>query len=125
MIPMTLTPSAMGLWLVPNHVSVKIPFGNREILVETGLMGRQASSAVTVTDGETIVFTSVCLADVPSEPSDFLPLYVHYQERFSAVGRTSGGFFKREGRTKDHEVLICRLLFFAFLQPPTSPDRKS
>ncbi|KAL0717728.1 hypothetical protein Bca4012_067050 [Brassica carinata] len=89
----------------PNHVSVKIPFGNREILVETGLMGRQASSAVTVTDGETIVYTSVCLADVPSEPSDFLPLYVHYQERFSAVGRTSGGFFKREGRTKDHEVL--------------------
>ncbi|KAL9303079.1 putative polyribonucleotide nucleotidyltransferase [Arabidopsis thaliana] len=108
MIPMTLTPSAMGLWLVPNHVSVKIPFGNREILVETGLMGRQASSAVTVTDGETIVFTSVCLADVPSEPSDFLPLYVHYQERFSAVGRTSGGFFKREGRTKDHEVtFLC------------------
>ncbi|XP_013745033.1 polyribonucleotide nucleotidyltransferase 1, chloroplastic [Brassica napus] len=94
----------------PNHVSVKIPFGNREILVETGLMGRQASSAVTVTDGETIVYTSVCLADVPSEPSDFLPLYVHYQERFSAVGRTSGGFFKREGRTKDHEVLICRLI---------------
>ncbi|XP_010525003.1 PREDICTED: polyribonucleotide nucleotidyltransferase 1, chloroplastic [Tarenaya hassleriana] len=94
----------------PNHVSVKIPFGDREILVETGHMGRQASAAVTVTDGETIVYTSVCLADVPSEPSDFLPLYVHYQERFSAVGRTSGGFFKREGKTKDHEVLICRLI---------------
>ncbi|ESQ49727.1 hypothetical protein EUTSA_v10020014mg [Eutrema salsugineum] len=99
-----------GTLAFPNHISVKIPFGNREILVETGLMGRQASSAVTVTDGETIVYTSVCLSDVPSEPSDFLPLYVHYQERFSAVGRTSGGFFKREGRTKDHEVLICRLI---------------
>ncbi|KAF5937983.1 hypothetical protein HYC85_025489 [Camellia sinensis] len=68
--------------------SVKIPFGDRHILVETGHMGRQASAAVTVTDGETIVYTSVCLADVPSEPSDFFPLSVHYQERFSAAGRT-------------------------------------
>lgn len=73
-------------------------------------MGRQASGAVKVTDGETIVYTTVCLADVPSEPSDFFPLYVNYQERFSAAGRTSGGFFKREGRAKDHEVLICRLI---------------
>ncbi|XP_057506945.1 probable polyribonucleotide nucleotidyltransferase 1, chloroplastic isoform X2 [Actinidia eriantha] len=57
-----------------------------------------------------IVYTTVCLDDVPSEPSDFFPLSVHYQERFSAAGRTSGGFFKREGRTKDDEVLICRLI---------------
>ncbi|KAL5539031.1 hypothetical protein UlMin_043691 [Ulmus minor] len=90
--------------------SVKIPVGDRHILVETGHIGRQASGAVTVTDGETIVYTTVCLSDVPSEPSDFFPLYVNYQERFSAAGRTSGGFFKREGRTKDHEVLICRLI---------------
>ncbi|XAR69502.1 Polyribonucleotide nucleotidyltransferase [Bertholletia excelsa] len=90
--------------------SVKIPVGDRHILVETGHMGRQASGSVTVTDGETIVYTSVCLDDVPSEPSDFFPLSVNYQERFSAAGRTSGGFFKREGRTKDHEVLICRLI---------------
>lgn len=90
--------------------SVKIPVGNRHILVETGQIGRQASGAVMVTDGETIIYTTVCLADVPSEPSDFFPLSVHYQERFSAAGRTSGGFFKREGRTKDHEVLICRLI---------------
>ncbi|RDY09171.1 Polyribonucleotide nucleotidyltransferase 1, chloroplastic, partial [Mucuna pruriens] len=90
--------------------SVKIPVGDRHILVETGHMGRQASGSVTVTDGETIVYTTVCLDDVPSEPSDFFPLSVNYQERFSAAGRTSGGFFKREGKTKDHEVLICRLI---------------
>lgn len=90
--------------------SIKIPVGDRHIIVETGLIGRQASGSVTVTDGETIVYTSVCLADVPSEPSDFFPLSVNYQERFSAAGRTSGGFFKREGRAKDHEVLICRLI---------------
>ncbi|KAK9169425.1 hypothetical protein Syun_001565 [Stephania yunnanensis] len=90
--------------------SVKIPVGDRHILVESGYIGRQASGAVMVTDGETIVYTSVCLADDPSEPSDFFPLSVNYQERFSAAGRTSGGFFKREGRAKDHEVLTCRLI---------------
>ncbi|XP_071911897.1 probable polyribonucleotide nucleotidyltransferase 1, chloroplastic [Coffea arabica] len=90
--------------------SVKIPVGNRHILIETGHIGRQASGAVTLTDGETIIYTTVSLDDIPSEPSDFFPLSVNYQERFSAAGRTSGGFFKREGRTKDHEVLICRLI---------------
>ncbi|XP_077247971.1 polyribonucleotide nucleotidyltransferase [Tasmannia lanceolata] len=99
-----------GMHYVPQPYSVKIPVGDRHILVETGLIGRQASGAVTVTDGETILYTSVCLADVPSEPADFFPLFVNYQERFSAAGRTSGGFFKREGRAKDHEVLICRLI---------------
>ncbi|KAJ0014489.1 hypothetical protein Pint_20716 [Pistacia integerrima] len=106
----------------PQPVSVKIPYGDRHVPFFTRrfwlrqvIWGRQASAAVTVTDGETIVFTSVCLADIPSEPSDFFPLYVNYQERFSAAGRTRcilllEAFFKREGRTKDHEVLVCRLI---------------
>ncbi|KAB2631667.1 polyribonucleotide nucleotidyltransferase 1 [Pyrus ussuriensis x Pyrus communis] len=102
--------SSSGPQGYPQPYSVKIPVGDRHILVETGHIGRQASASVTVTDGETIVYTSVCLADTSSEPSDFFPLSVHYQERFSAAGRTSGGFFKREGRAKDHEVLICRLI---------------
>ncbi|KAL6008416.1 Purine nucleoside phosphorylase [Asimina triloba] len=100
---------------LPRPYSVKIPFGDRHIVVETGQIGRQASGAVTVTDGETIVYTSVCLADVPSEPSDFFPLSVNYQERFSAAGRTSGGFFKREGRAKDHE---CQVLSYDGLHSP-------
>ncbi|CAM8930243.1 unnamed protein product [Rhodiola kirilowii] len=95
---------------VPQPYSVKIPVGDRHILVETGHMGKQASGSVSITDGETIVYTTVCLSDVPSEPSDFFPMFVNYQERFSAAGRTSGGFFKREGRIKDHEVLVCRLI---------------
>ncbi|KAJ1287886.1 hypothetical protein BS78_02G044900 [Paspalum vaginatum] len=94
----------------PAKFSVRIPVGNREILVETGHIGRQASASVMVTDGETILYCSVCLADTPNDPSDFFPLSVHYQERLSAAGRTSGGFFKREGKTKDHEVLVCRLI---------------
>ncbi|KAK7290675.1 hypothetical protein RIF29_05264 [Crotalaria pallida] len=99
-----------GSVIMPQPYSVKIPVGDRHILVETGHIGRQTSGSVTVTDGETIVYTSVCLDDVPCEPTDFFPLSVNYQERFSAAGRTSGGFFKREGKTKDHEVLICRLI---------------
>ncbi|KAJ0486825.1 putative polyribonucleotide nucleotidyltransferase [Helianthus annuus] len=94
----------------PNLHTVKIPVGDRHIIVETGQIGRQASGSVVVRDGETIVYTSVCLSEVPSEPSDFFPMSVNYQEHFSAAGRTSGGFFKLEERTKDHEVLICRLI---------------
>ncbi|KAL2320519.1 hypothetical protein Fmac_029488 [Flemingia macrophylla] len=105
-----LSDSVVGEGGVLQPYSVKIPVGDRHILVETGHIGRQASGSVTVTDGETIVYTTVCLDDVPTEPSDFFPLSVNYQERFSAAGRTSGGFFKREGKTKDHEVLICRLI---------------
>ncbi|KAG0575011.1 hypothetical protein KC19_VG310800 [Ceratodon purpureus] len=91
-------------------VSVTIPIGNREIVVETGLIGRQANGAITITDGETVLLTTVCTSMEPSEPSDFVPLSVQYQERFSAAGRTSGGFIKREGRARDHEVLVCRLI---------------
>ncbi|XP_019433123.1 PREDICTED: probable polyribonucleotide nucleotidyltransferase 1, chloroplastic [Lupinus angustifolius] len=108
--PEEVSDSVGGSVGLPQPYSVKIPVGDRHILVETGQIGRQASGSVTVTDGETIVYTTVCLDDVPSEPTDFFPLSVNYQERFSAAGRTSGGFFKREGKTKDHEVLICRLI---------------
>eukprot|EP00252_Welwitschia_mirabilis_P003848 TRINITY_DN13922_c0_g1_i1.p1 TRINITY_DN13922_c0_g1~~TRINITY_DN13922_c0_g1_i1.p1 ORF type:complete len:929 (-),score=199.69 TRINITY_DN13922_c0_g1_i1:341-3127(-) len=91
-------------------VSIRIPVGEREIVIETARIGRQASGSVTVTDGETILYASVCMSKDPSEPSDFLPLTVNYQERFSAAGRTSGGYFKREGRAKDKEILVCRLI---------------
>ncbi|CAI7925030.1 unnamed protein product, partial [Closterium sp. NIES-53] len=80
------------------------------ITVEVGRMGRQANGAVTVTDGETVLYCTVCASEEESEPSDFVPLSVSYQERFSAGGRTSGGYFKREGRPKDHEILVSRLI---------------
>ncbi|KAL5581536.1 hypothetical protein UlMin_013978 [Ulmus minor] len=92
--------------------SVKIPVGDRH----TGHIGRQASGDVI------IVYTTVCLSDVPSEPSDFFPLDVNYQECFSTAGRTSGGFFKREGRTKDHEILFCmRVLICRLIDRPLRP----
>ncbi|KAK2417054.1 casein kinase protein HD16 [Trifolium repens] len=76
------------------------------ILVETGHMGRQASGSVTVTDGETVLYTTVCLSDIPSEPSDFFPLSVNYQERFSAAGRTSEGFLNEKERQRIMSVIF-------------------
>ncbi|CAI5496665.1 unnamed protein product [Closterium sp. Naga37s-1] len=57
-----------------------------------------------------VLYCTVCASEEESEPSDFVPLSVSYQERFSAGGRTSGGYFKREGRPKDHEILVSRLI---------------
>lgn len=75
-----------------------------------GRMGRQANGSVTVTDGETVLYCTACADHRPCEPGDFAPLSVHYQERFSAAGRTTGGFIKREGRPRDNEVLVSRLV---------------
>ncbi|CAN1768677.1 Probable polyribonucleotide nucleotidyltransferase 1, chloroplastic, partial [Linum perenne] len=97
-------PDSVAAPFFPQYVSVKIPYGDREILVETGHIGRQASGAVMVTDGETVVYTSVCLDDVPSDPSDFFPMSVHYQERFSAAGRTR---FSRADSLIGHYVQPC------------------
>jgi polyribonucleotide nucleotidyltransferase len=61
-------------------------------------------------DGETIVYTTACADDDAAGDGSFAPLQVHYTERFSAAGRTSGGYLKREGRPKDREVLVARLI---------------
>ncbi|PRQ24631.1 putative polyribonucleotide nucleotidyltransferase [Rosa chinensis] len=79
------------------------------VIMHVSHIGRQASGSLIVIDGETIFYTSVCLADAPSELSDFFPLSFHYQDCFSAAGWTSGGFFKREGRAKDHKVIVEHL----------------
>ncbi|CAA6658594.1 unnamed protein product [Spirodela intermedia] len=102
--------------VLPQPFSVRIPVGDRHIMVETGRIGRQASASVTVTDGETIVHTSVCLSDVPSEPSDFFPLSVTIKSDFQLLVELgiclyfTGGFFKREGKTKDHETLSSTMI---------------
>jgi hypothetical protein len=93
-----------------NPRSITVPLGDRTITMETGRMGRQANGAVMVTDGETVLYCTACADNRPCEPSDFAPFQVHYQERFSAAGRTTGGFIKREGRPRDNEVLISRLV---------------
>ena len=96
----------------PSVESVSIPFGNdgREIILETGEIGRQASAAVMARDGDTMLYTTVCADSDGASDGSFAPLQVVYTERFSAAGRTSGSFFKRDSRPKDHEVLVSRLV---------------
>lgn len=81
-----------------------------QIVLETGEIGRQAGGAVMASDGETMVYTTACADDAAAGDGSFAPLQVNYSERFSAAGRTSGGYLKREGRPKDREVLVARLI---------------
>src|SRR3989344_2044355 len=90
--------------------TITIPVGNKTLRFETGKIARQANGAVLVHCGETVVFASACAATQPAEGIDFFPLRVDYQEKFSAAGRTSGGFLKREGRPAEREILINRLI---------------
>ena len=80
------------------------------IVIETGKIGRQASGAVTLQRGDTVLYATAACDDSPKEGLDFLPLSVEHQERFSSVGATSGGYNKRDGRPAEHEVLTCRLI---------------
>jgi polyribonucleotide nucleotidyltransferase len=89
-------------------ISVKID--NQEIIFETGKIARQANGAVLVRCGETIVLSTACAESKAAENTDFFPLRVDYQEKFSSAGRTLGGFIKREGRPTEKEVLTSRLI---------------
>eukprot|EP00548_Thalassiothrix_antarctica_P008899 CAMPEP_0194133258 /NCGR_PEP_ID=MMETSP0152-20130528/3504_1 /TAXON_ID=1049557 /ORGANISM="Thalassiothrix antarctica, Strain L6-D1" /LENGTH=878 /DNA_ID=CAMNT_0038828543 /DNA_START=148 /DNA_END=2785 /DNA_ORIENTATION=+ len=80
------------------------------IVIETGKIGRQASGAVTLQRGETVLYATAACDDSPKAQLDFLPLSVEHQERFSSVGQTSGGYNRRDGRPAEHEILTCRLI---------------
>ncbi|MFH0794069.1 MAG: polyribonucleotide nucleotidyltransferase [bacterium] len=81
-----------------------------EAVIETGKVARQASGAVTVQVGGTVVLVAVVSAPNQREGQDFFPLMVDYREKFYAVGRFPGGFFKREARPSDGETLRARLI---------------
>ncbi|MBS0615958.1 MAG: polyribonucleotide nucleotidyltransferase [Verrucomicrobia bacterium] len=87
-----------------------IHVAGRDITLETGKIARQAGGAVTVRSGDTILLATACRGSIPSEDTDFLPLRVDYQEKFSSTGKTLGGFIKREGRPTEREVLTSRLI---------------
>ncbi len=88
----------------------EVPFGNRPLVIETGRMARQANGSVTVRYGDTVVLVTACRSESPSATSDFLPLTVNYMEMTYAAGKIPGGFFKREGRPSEKEVLTSRLI---------------
>ena len=88
----------------------EIEWGGRKLVFETGRMARQADGAVLVTYGETTVLCTVVAQKSVKPGVDFFPLTVNYQEKTFAAGKIPGGFFKREGRPSEKEVLTSRLI---------------
>jgi len=78
--------------------------------IETGKMAKQADGSVTVQMGETIVLVAAVAATKAKEGQDFFPLTVDYREKAAAAGKFPGGYFKREGRPTEKEILTCRLI---------------
>jgi len=87
----------------------ELPLGKSKIIAKTGHMARQASGAVTLQLGDTLILVTVCAAKEPKVGQDFFPLTVEYQEKMYAGGVIPGGFFKREGRSTEKEILTSRL----------------
>ncbi|MCK4245309.1 MAG: polyribonucleotide nucleotidyltransferase [Candidatus Omnitrophica bacterium] len=88
----------------------EIEIGGKPLSIEAGRMAKQADSAVTVRCGDTVVFVSVVASEKAKEGATFFPLTVDYREHTSAAGKFPGGFFKREGRPTEKEVLTSRLI---------------
>ena len=91
-----------------NVQNIEVEVGGKKIKIETGLLAKQAHGSVTVQLGETIVFSAVTCTKTPREGIDFFPLQVEYREKFYAAGRFPGGYFKREGRPTEKEILVAR-----------------
>jgi polyribonucleotide nucleotidyltransferase len=87
-----------------------LQWGQHTLTIETGEIARQASGAVVVTMDDTVVLATVVGAKNVKPGQDFFPLTVDYVEKFYAAGRIPGGFFKREGRPTEKEILTCRLI---------------
>ena len=83
--------------------------GDKQIIIESGKLAKQADGAVTVQLGETIVIVAAVAATKAKEGQDFFPLTVDYREKAAAAGKFPGGYFKREGRPTEKEILTCRL----------------
>jgi polyribonucleotide nucleotidyltransferase len=88
----------------------ELDWGGRKLVLETGHMARQADGAILATYGDTQLLATVVAAKEPKAGIDFLPLSVHFIEKFYAAGRIPGGYFKREGRPTERETLISRLI---------------
>jgi polyribonucleotide nucleotidyltransferase len=89
---------------------VETRLGANTLTIETGRVAKQASGAVTVRCGDTMILAAVVGSDSPREGIDFFPLSVDYRERAYAAGKIPGGFFKREGRPSEKETLSARLI---------------
>src|SRR5215212_11633138 len=87
-----------------------LSIGTHSISIETGRLAKQADGSVVVRMGDTMVLVTACHSSSPREGIDFLPLTVDYREYAYASGRIPGGFFKREGKAAEKEVLTSRVI---------------
>ena len=97
----------MPYWFEPKSVSLEL--GGRRLTIETGRMAKQAAGAALVTYADSVVLVTVTTG-APREGIDFFPLTVDFVEKTSAAGKIPGGFFKREARLSDREILVCRFI---------------
>jgi len=104
-----------------NLISKTFDIGDgRMVTIETGKLAKQADGSVVVKMGDTMLLATACAKADAADNVDFMPLTVDYQEKYAAAGRFPGGFFKREARPSDYEVLISRLIDRALR--PLFPD---
>ena len=94
--------------------------GGKEISIETGKLAKQADGSVVLRMGDTMILATVVAAKEAREGVDFLPLTVDYKEKFAADGRIPGGFFRREARPSEREILVMRIVDRALR--PLFPD---
>jgi polyribonucleotide nucleotidyltransferase len=92
---------------MPEKITAQL--GDKQIIIETGKLAKQADGAVTIQLGETIIIVAAVAATKAKEGQDFFPLTVDYREKAAAAGKFPGGYFKREGRPTEKEILTCRL----------------
>jgi len=90
--------------------TMRVKIGNNDLVLESGSLAKQASGSVTVHYGGTVVLVTACMSKTAREGIDFFPLTVEYQEKTYAAGRIPGGFFKREGKPSEREILGARLI---------------
>ena len=93
---------------MPEKITVQV--GTNSIHIETGLLAKQADGSVTVQLGETVVIVAAVAATNAKEGQSFFPLTVDYREKAAAAGKFPGGYFKREGRPTEKEILTCRMI---------------
>src|SRR5438477_13157471 len=91
------------------HYTVTSRIGSSDITIETGKLAKLADGAVTVRCGDTIMLVTAVSATTTKEGQDWFPLTVDYREKAAAVGKIPGGYFKREGRPSEKEILTSRM----------------
>jgi len=96
--------------VIPTAIKKSFQYGDLTVTMETSEIARQASGAVMISMGDTVVFVTVVCSKESEPGRDFFPMTVNYQEGTYAAGKIPGGFFRREGRPSEAETLTCRLI---------------